>query len=93
MARAPRKKSPEVLLREALESDDNLKILKAQRKIIVEDLIASDEPGDRVRLQGSLTQVNKEIIRLEGAKEEKSKDIEESFSKDSELRKNPLGGE
>ena len=53
-------------LKKALESGSNLSILKAHRAVVVDDLLKADEFSDRVKLSSSLTQINKEIIKLEG---------------------------
>lgn len=87
-----RLKKAETLLREALEKDDNLAILKAHRRIVVNDLINCIDFSEKVKLSTSLTQINREIIKLEGSKEVKDTHTENSFNEDEELRNNPLGG-
>lgn len=82
----PRKKTAETLLNEAIEAEDNLAIFKAHRKIIVKDLIASTEPSDRTKLSTVLTQINKEIVKLEGSKEVKSDELENALSEDEQIR-------
>ena len=80
------KKRAETLLNEAIEAEDNLAILKAHRKILVKDLIACDEPSDRVKLSTVLTQINKEIIKLEGSKEVKNDELETALAEDEQIR-------
>ena len=87
-----RLKKAETLLREALEKDDNLAILKAHRRIVVNDLIGCIDFSEKVKLSTSLTQINREIIKLEGSKEVKDTNTENAFNEDEELRNNPLGG-
>lgn len=82
----PRKKTAETLLNEAIEAEDNLAILKAHRKILVKDLIACDEPSDRTKLSTVLTQINKEIIKLEGSKEVKNDELETALAEDEQIR-------
>lgn len=76
----------------AVESNDNLRILKAHRVLVVDDLRKTDEPSDRARLYSTLVSLSKEIIKLEGLRENQSSDVIEEMYEDDDLRDNPFGG-
>lgn len=82
-----RPKKDETILREAVESGDNLAILKAHRRIVVSDLISADEFSDRVRISSSLIQVNRDIIKLEGLMD----DTTDEGAEDDIIRSGGLG--
>lgn len=87
-----RKKMPETLLREAVEKDDNLAILKAHRKIVLKDMLAKNiEFSEKIKLSSALLMINKEVIKLEGSNSKKDA-IDPSYIEDSSV-KDILGGE
>jgi hypothetical protein len=70
---------------EAVESGDNLAILKAQRKLIAPELVNFDlEADEKSRLHRDFNSITKEIIKLEGSKETQS---EEDEAESDEIRK------
>lgn len=87
-----RKKMPETLLREAVEKDDNLAILKAHRKIILKDMLAKNiEFSEKIKLSNALLMISKEIIKLEGSNSEEDT-VDPSYIEDASV-KGILGGE
>lgn len=87
-----RKKMPETLLREAVEKDDNLQILKAHRKIILKDMLGKGvDFSEKIKLSSALLMISKEIIKLEGSNSEEDT-VDPSYIEDSSV-KDALGGE
>lgn len=93
--RRGRRKMPKTLLKEAVEADDNLAVLKAQRLMVIDYLTQPSndlETRDVVQLQTSLTNLNKEIIKLEGANEEAEEKVEKVRETDDAIRRALFGG-
>lgn len=88
----PRKVSSKVRLKNALEADDNLEILKAQRMMVFDDLLKCDEIKERVIQQQTLMNLSREIIKIEGSREERPEEDTQKLEEDFELRNNPFGG-
>lgn len=65
-----RRRSSEKSLLEALEADDNLAILKAQRQMMVETMSRCLDDKDKIKVFNPLTQINREITKLEGLQED-----------------------
>lgn len=65
-----RRRGSEKSLLEALEADNNLAILKAQRQMMVETMIRCLDDKDKVKIFSPLTQINREITKLEGLQED-----------------------
>ena len=88
----PRVKSPLKQLQEALKADDSLAILRAQRLLVMKDLEASEEHSARSRSHGIITQLTREIIKLEGVRATEEDEVADQLIQDQSLRKNPLAG-
>lgn len=74
-----RRRGSEKSLLEALEADDNLAILKAQRLMMVETLSRCLDDNEKIKIFNPLTQINKEIIKLEGLQEEFEDEVVSGF--------------
>lgn len=73
-------KTPEEEFLEAIMIGDNLAGMKAQRKMIATLLVKGDlESDEQSRMHRDVISITKEIIKLEGSKEEQSEsDLAES---------------
>lgn len=88
--RKPRRKMPKTLFWEALENDDNVGVLKAQRLMLFETLTkrgAELEPREEVSIQTNIVNINKEIIKLEGANEEAEEEVKTARDTDEAVRR------
>lgn len=75
------------VLDKAVEVGDNLAIYKAQRAMITKQLMSSQmDVKEAVALQGMLTKIMSEIVKLEGLKEELDEEQTMALAEDDLLR-------
>lgn len=75
-------------LSEAVESDDNLEILKTHRRMVSSKLDSDDlEDREWTQLSSLFRQLCADIIKVEGSRSKVSVEEETAMDEDDELRK------
>lgn len=79
-------KAPEDMLRDALESGDNLEFAKALKAVATRDYLEAEDPAIKKEMFKQMQNANLTVIKLEGQKQIRPLEEEKILEEDAKFR-------